>query len=85
MAYISSTLQSLQESFPGQTEFHQAVKEVLETLHPLLEAHPRYEEQNILQRIIEPERQITFRVTWMDDDHRIQVNRGYRVQFNSAL
>ena len=85
MSYVSRTLQRLKQSFPAQTEFYQAVEEVLETLDPVLEANPRYEEQNILRRIIEPERQITFRVTWMDDDNRIQVNRGYRVQFNSAL
>ncbi len=85
MAYVSRTLQNLRESFPAQTEFYQAVEEVLETLQPLLDQNPRYEEQNILQRIIEPERQITFRVTWVDDNNTIQVNRGYRVQFNSAL
>ena len=70
---------------PGEVEFHQAVKEVLETLPPVLEKHPEYVEAGILERLVEPERQIIFRVPWQDDRGNLQVNRGFRVQFNSAL
>ncbi|NCA70328.1 MAG: NADP-specific glutamate dehydrogenase [Sphingobacteriia bacterium] len=70
---------------PGETEFHQAVREVLETLGPVLVKYPEFAEQKIIQRICEPERQIIFRVPWHDDQGRVQINRGFRVQFNSAL
>jgi len=83
--YIDKVLQSTIESTPGQTEFYQAVEEVLMTLEPLLKAEPKYDEQNILERIVIPERQILFRVVWMDDAGKIQTNIGYRVQFNSAI
>ncbi len=83
--YISKVLQSTIESTPGQTEFYQAVEEVLNSLEPLLRAEPKYDKYNILERIVIPERQILFRVTWMDDAGKIQTNIGYRVQFNSAI
>jgi len=70
---------------PGESEFHQAVKEVLDTLGPVLVKHPEYAEQKIIERICEPERQIIFRVPWIDDKNEVQINRGFRVQFNSAL
>jgi len=70
---------------PGEKEFHQAVQEVVESLIPVLERHPRYREAKILERIVEPERVLMFRVPWMDDDGNIQVNRGFRVEFNSAI
>jgi glutamate dehydrogenase (NADP+) len=70
---------------PGEAEFHQAVKEVLDTLVPVLERHPRYAEHKIIERICEPERQVIFRVPWQDDRGEVQINRGFRVQFNSAL
>ena len=70
---------------PGEEEFLQAVKEVLESLEPVIEANPKYEANGILERIVEPERQIFFRVSWVDDNGKVQVNRGYRVQFNSAI
>lgn len=70
---------------PNQPEFHQAVTEVLHTIVPALEAHPEYEEQSILERITEPERVIQFRVPWADDSGKTRVNRGFRVQFNSAI
>ncbi|WP_337174545.1 NADP-specific glutamate dehydrogenase [Paludisphaera sp.] len=70
---------------PGELEFHQAVKEVLESLVPVLERHPHYAEHRIIERICEPERQVIFRVPWVDDSGRVQINRGFRVQFNSAL
>ncbi|HTY46057.1 MAG TPA: NADP-specific glutamate dehydrogenase [Methanomassiliicoccales archaeon] len=70
---------------PGEKEFHQAVQEVLESLEPVLKKKPEYLNAKILERIIEPERQIMFRVPWVDDKGMIQVNRGYRVEFNSAI
>ncbi len=69
----------------GETEFLQAVKEVAETVIPFIEDNPQYKNQMLLERMVEPERIITFRVTWLDDEGQIQVNRGYRVQFNSAI
>jgi len=70
---------------PGEVEFHQAVKEVLDSLEPVLEKHPEYIEAKIVDRIVEPERQIMFRVPWQDDKGSVQVNRGLRFEFNSAL
>jgi glutamate dehydrogenase (NADP+) len=69
----------------GETEFHQAVREVLESIGPVLDKHPEYAEAKIIERICEPERQITFRIPWEDDSGEIHVNRGFRVEFNSAL
>jgi glutamate dehydrogenase (NADP+) len=70
---------------PGEKDFHQAVKEVIETLGPVLRRHPEYAEHKIIERICEPERQIIFRVPWQDDSGEVQINRGFRVGFNSAL
>ncbi|GHI90271.1 NADP-specific glutamate dehydrogenase [Streptomyces xanthophaeus] len=70
---------------PAQPEFHQAVREVLETLAPVLAARPEYAESGLVERLVEPERQIIFRVPWQDDHGRVHVNRGYRIEFNSAL
>ncbi|MFD3700095.1 NADP-specific glutamate dehydrogenase [Streptomyces sp. NPDC058646] len=70
---------------PAQPEFHQAVREVLETLAPVFAARPEYAEAGLVERLVEPERQIIFRVPWQDDHGRIHVNRGYRIEFNSAL
>jgi len=70
---------------PGETEFHQAVLEVLESLGPVLVKHPEFADHRIIERICEPERQIIFRVPWMDDQGGVQINRGFRVEFNSAL
>lgn len=70
---------------PGETEFHQAVREVIETLAPVLQRHPEYAQHKIIERICEPERQIIFRVPWQDDRGEIHINRGFRVGFNSAL
>jgi len=70
---------------PGEAEFHQAVREVAETLGPVLQKHPQYAEHKIIERICEPERQIIFRVPWQDDHGEVQINRGFRVGFNSAL
>ncbi len=70
---------------PGEVEFHQAVREVLETLGPVLAKYPEFQERKIIERICEPERQIIFRVPWQDDRGEVQINRGFRVQYNSAL
>ncbi|MHC4365907.1 MAG: Glu/Leu/Phe/Val dehydrogenase dimerization domain-containing protein, partial [Planctomycetota bacterium] len=70
---------------PGEPEFHQAVKEVVDSLGPVLEKNPEYVEAKILERMVEPERQLIFRVPWQDDKGNFQVNRGMRVEFNSAL
>ena len=70
---------------PGELEFHQAVKEVLDSLSPVLQRHPEYIKAKILERLVEPERQLLFRVPWQDDKGNLQINRGFRVQFNSAL
>lgn len=70
---------------PAEIEFHQAVKEVLDCLGPVLQRHPEYAQANILDRLVEPERQIIFRVPWQDDKGNLHVNRGFRVEFNSAL
>lgn len=85
MTYVHDTLERLRKSSPAQGEFYQAAEEVLASLQPLLDADPRYVRDGIIQRIVEPERQILFRVTWVDDNGDVQVNKGYRVQFNSAL
>ncbi|GAB2723989.1 NADP-specific glutamate dehydrogenase [Halomonas garicola] len=83
--YVPDTLASLKKSSPAQTEFYQAAEEVLECLRPLFKRCPHYLEHNIIERIVEPERQIMFRICWADDNGKAQVNKGYRIQFNSAL
>ncbi|MFC2992876.1 NADP-specific glutamate dehydrogenase [Halomonas tibetensis] len=85
MPYVHDTLEGLRKSSPAQTEFYQAAEEVLECLRPLFQRSPHYHDHNIIERIVEPERQIMFRVCWTDDDGKVRVNKGYRVQFNSAL
>jgi glutamate dehydrogenase (NADP+) len=83
--YVAQTLETVKRRYPGETEFHQAVTEVLESLVPVIERNKEFEAAGILERIVEPERQIIFRVPWLDDKGRIQVNRGMRIQYNSAL
>jgi len=85
MSYIKDVLSQVIARNPGELEFHQAVKEVLESLEPLLQVRPEYQNAGILERIVEPERQIIFRVPWVDDQGKVQVNRGFRVEFNSAI
>jgi len=85
MPYVHDTLEALRRSSPAQTEFYQAAEEVLECLRPLFERSPHYLDHGIIERIVEPERQIMFRVCWTDDAGKVKVNKGYRVQFNSAL
>ena len=85
MSYVTSVIEIVERRDPGQREFHQALREVLETLAPVVEAHPEYRKERILERLVEPERVIVFRVPWVDDRGEYQINRGFRVQFNSAL
>jgi glutamate dehydrogenase (NADP) (EC 1.4.1.4) len=84
-SYIADTISYLKQSSPAQAEFYQAAEEVLASLKPLLDRNPKYQKHNIIQRVVEPERQILFRVAWIDDRGNVQVNKGYRIQFNSAL
>ncbi|HDP89675.1 MAG TPA: NADP-specific glutamate dehydrogenase [Thioalkalivibrio sp.] len=84
-ARIQRIYEQVTQRNPGELEFHQAVKEVLETLGPALRKHPEYAEHKVIERICEPERQIIFRVPWQDDKGEVQINRGFRVGFSSAL
>ena len=84
-AYLKSVMDGLKARNGHEKEFLQAVEEVLESLEPVVESDPRYEQQNIVGRMVEPERAVMFRVPWVDDNGVVQVNRGYRVQFNSAI
>ena len=83
--YIENVYESIKEKDPLQKEFHQAAFEVLETIEPVIEKYPVFKEMKILERIVEPERIIQFRVPWKDRDGEIHVNRGFRVQYNSAI
>lgn len=85
MSYVKEAFELVKQRDPDQPEFHQAVWEVLETLEPVFEIHHEYKDARILERLTEPERVVTFRVPWVDDKGRVQVNRGMRVQFNSAI
>lgn len=83
--YVQKIIDKVIADNPGEEEFHATVKEVLTSIAPVVEKHPEYQEQAILERIVEPERVIMFRVPWVDDQGKVQVNKGYRVQFNSAI
>ncbi len=85
MSYAQEVLAKLKEKNAGEPEFIQAATEVLSTLEPVIAKHPEFEKAGLLERIVEPERQIMFRVPWVDDNGNVQVNRGFRVQFNSAI
>lgn len=85
MSYVEKVMEQAIKRNAGEPEFHQAIHEVLESLKPVFEQKPHYQEAGILERLIEPERQIIFRVPWVDDKGKIQVNRAFRVQFNSAI
>ncbi|ANJ08996.1 NADP-specific glutamate dehydrogenase [Streptomyces parvulus] len=82
---LARLLTEIEHRNPAQPEFHQAAREVLETLAPVLAARPEYAEPGLVERLVEPERQVVFRVPWPDDRGRVHVNRGFRVEFNSAL
>ncbi len=84
-AYLNKVYEDVQKRNPGEPEFLQAVGEVLESLVPVVEQNPKLEQYGVIERMVEPERMITFRVSWVDDNNAVQVNRGFRVQFNSAI
>src|SRR5690625_2186043 len=83
--YLKKVYEKVIERNPNETEFHQAIQDVFQSLTPILTKKPEYIEKGILEQLVEPERVITFRVPWVDDEGKVQVNRGFRVQFNSAL
>jgi len=83
--YIEEVLAQVKSKNPVEPEFHQAVQEVLESLRPVLDKHPEFRSARILERIVEPERVIIFRVPWFDDHGNMQINRGFRIQMNSAI
>ncbi len=85
MNYVSQVLENLKNNNPNEPEFHQAATEILMTLAPVMEKHPEYEQAALLERFVEPERVVMFRVPWVDDSGKVRVNKGYRVQFNSAI
>ncbi len=85
MPYVADTIARLKRSSPAELEFYQAVEEVLTSLRPLLDKDAKYKKHNIIERIVEPERQIIFRVPWIDDKGHVQVNKGYRIEYNSAI
>ncbi len=85
MSYVEKVLEELKKKNSNEPEFIQAVTEVLESIEPVIEKNPQYEKAGLLERLVEPERQIFFRVPWVDDNGKVQVNRGYRIQFNSAI
>ncbi len=83
--YVNEVFETVKKRNPNEREFHQVVKEIFDSLVPLFARHPEYMEQSILERVVEPERLITFRVPWVDDQGKVQINRGFRVQYNSAI
>ena len=82
---MTDILTLIKDKDPGQKEFHQAVQEVVETIQPVLDRNPEYRQAAVLERIVEPERVIMFRVPWMDDQGQVRVNRGFRIEMNSAI
>ena len=85
MSYTDSIIESVIKKNPNEPEFIQAVTEVMNSLKLVVDNEPKYQDASLLERIVEPERVIMFRVPWVDDNGKVQVNRGYRVQFNSAI
>ena len=85
LQYLNDLMETVVRRNPGESEFHQTVKEVLESIEPVLEQSPEYIERGVIERMVEPERIIKFRVPWVDDNGKVQVNRGFRIQFNSAI
>ncbi|MDY2847143.1 MAG: Glu/Leu/Phe/Val dehydrogenase dimerization domain-containing protein, partial [Oscillospiraceae bacterium] len=83
--YLADLLENVKKRNPAEPEFIQAVTEVFESLQPVVEKRPDLVEAGVFERIVEPERQVMFRVPWVDDNGKVQVNRGFRVQFNSAI
>jgi len=84
-SYAERVLTQLKQKNPNEPEFHQAATEIFESLSPVFDKHPEFEKQALLERFTEPERVVMFRVPWVDDNGNVKVNKGYRVQFNSAI
>src|SRR5881409_3519332 len=84
-AYVDSVMEELVARNPGEVEFHQAVREVAESIELVLDRHPKYRDAMVFERMVEPERVIMFRVPWVDRSGQIQINRGYRIEMNSAI
>ena len=82
---MTDILQQVKDRDPGEREFHQAVMEVVESVQPVLERNPEYRKAAVMERITEPERVILFRVPWVDDQGQVRVNRGFRIEMNSAI
>jgi glutamate dehydrogenase (NADP+) len=82
---LKELIEYIEQKNPGEKEFQQAAREVLESIEPVIKRHPEYEKAKILKRIVEPERTVLFRVTWLDDNDEVHVNKGYRIEFNSAI
>ena len=85
LKYLNELMERVEKRNPNEPEFHQTVKEVLESIEPVLEQRPEYITSGVVERMVEPERIIKFRVPWMDDNGNVVVNRGFRIQFNSAI
>ena len=85
LSYLNELMERVEKRNPNEPEFHQTVKEVLESIEPVLEQRPEYIKSGVVERMVEPERIIKFRVPWVDDNGNVQVNRGFRIQFNSAI
>ena len=85
MSVINDVIEKIKQKDPNQPEFHQAATEVLLTLEPTVKKHPEFVKAKIYERIVEPDRVILFRVPWVDDSGNVQVNRGFRIEFNNAI
>lgn len=85
LARFNIFIENIKQRNPGQPEYLQAVAEVMESVWPFIANHPKYTEQGLLERLVEPERMIIFRVSWVDDRGAVRVNRGFRIQHNSAI
>ena len=85
MSYVQNVIDAVAKKYANEPEFVQTVTEVLSSLAPVVEKHPEYEKAALLERMVEPERSVSFRVTWVDDSGKVNVNTGYRVQFNGAI
>ena len=85
MSYVQRVISNLQDRYAYEPVFLQAVQEVLHSLQPVLDKNPQYERFKILERLVEPERTVSFRVQWVDDNGQVQVNKGFRIQYNSAI
>jgi glutamate dehydrogenase (NADP+) len=82
---VDKTMNNLEKKHPGEVEYLQAVREVLESIEEIYNENPQFESANIIERIIEPDRSLTFKVSWVDDEGNVKVNLGYRIQFNNAI